>query len=164
MRTPSVGKPARKASSVRPTRAIQRDRRRHPPSAPPAVEITVRLTELVYPAALNTLGEFRCRGLRERVLTLPVMVALVLALIWRQLSGVAELVRLVQQELVFWVPPLRVSAQALESRLRCLLGPAVPPGLRSGAAPAPCRVAALPAARADGHRLGARPLQPGPGL
>ena len=65
MRTPSVGKPARKASSVRHTRAIQRDRRRHPPSAPPAVEITVRLTELVYPAALNTLGEFRCRGLRQ---------------------------------------------------------------------------------------------------
>ena len=48
------------------------------------------------------------------------MVALVLALIWRQLSGVAELARLVQQELVFWVPPLRVSAQALEQRLRCL--------------------------------------------
>jgi hypothetical protein len=105
---------------VRHTRAIQRDRRRHPPSAPPAVEITARLTERVYPAALNTLGEFRCRGLRERVLTLPVRVALVLALIWRQLSGGAELVRLVQQELVFWVPPLRVSAQALEQRLRCL--------------------------------------------
>ncbi len=82
--------------------------------------VTARLTELVYPAALNTLSEFRRRGLRERVLTLPVMVALVLALIWRQLSGVAELARLVQQELVFWVPPLRVSSQALESRLRCL--------------------------------------------
>jgi len=120
MHTPSVGKPARKASSVRHTRAIQRDRSRHPPSAPPAAEVTARLTELVYPAVLNTLGEFRRRGLRERVLTLPVMVALVLALIWRQLSGVAELARLVQQELVFWVPPLRVSAQALEQRLRCL--------------------------------------------
>ena len=89
-------------------------------AAPPAAEVTARLTELVYPAALNTLGEFRRRGLRERVLTLPVMVALVLALIWRQLSGVAELARLVQQELVFWVSPLRVSAQALEQRLRCL--------------------------------------------
>ena len=120
MRTPSAGKPARKASSVRHTRAIQRDRSRHPPGAPPAAEITARLTDLVYPAALNTLGEFRRRGLRERVLTLPVMVALVLAMVWRQLSGVAELTRLVQQELVFWVPPLRVSAQALEQRLRCL--------------------------------------------
>ena len=120
MHTPSAGKPARKASSVRHTRAIQRDRSRHPPSAPPAAEVTARLTELVYPAALNTLGEFRRRGLRERVLTLPVMVALVLAMVWRQLSGVAELARLVQQELVFWVPPLRVSAQALEQRLRCL--------------------------------------------
>jgi len=120
MHAPSAGKPARKASSVRHTRAIQRDRSRRPPSAPPAAEVTARLTELVYPAALNTLGEFRRRGLRERVLTLPVMVALVLALIWRQLSGVAELVRLVQQELVFWVPPRKVSAQALEQRLRCL--------------------------------------------
>lgn len=120
MHTPSAGRPARKASSVRHTRAIQRDRSRHPPNAPPAAEVTTRLTELIYPAALNTLGEFRRRGLRERVLTLPVMVALVLALIWRQLSGVAELARLVQQELVFWVPPLRVSAQALEQRLRCL--------------------------------------------
>src|SRR5512144_460460 len=120
MRTPSAGKPARKASCVRHTRAIQRDRRQHPPSAPPPMEVTARLTELVYPAALNTLSEFRRRGLRERVLTLPVMVALVLALIWRQLSGVAELARLVQQELVFWVPPLQVSAQALEQRLRCL--------------------------------------------
>jgi hypothetical protein len=82
--------------------------------------VTARLTELVYPAALHTLSEFRRRGLRERVLTLPVRVALVLALLWRQLSGVGELVRLVQQELVFWVPPLRVSAQALEQRLRCL--------------------------------------------
>src|SRR5512144_103665 len=120
MRTPSAGKPARKASCVRHTRAIQRDRRQHPPSAPPPMEVTARLTELVYPAALNTLSEFRRRGLRERVLTLPVMVALVLALIWRQLSGVAELARLVQQELVFWVPPRQVSAQAWEPRLRGL--------------------------------------------
>ena len=164
MRTPSAGKPARKASSVRHTRAIQRDRSRHPSSAPPAAEITARLTDLVYPAALNTLGEFRRRGLRERVLTLPVRVALVLALIWRQLSGVAELARLVQQELVFWVPPLRVSAQALEQRLRCLLGPAVSPSLRAGAASPACRVATTSAASADGHRLGASPLQPRLGL
>jgi hypothetical protein len=68
MRTPSARKPARKASSVRHTRAIQRDRRQHPPSAPPPMEVTARLTELVYPAASNTLSEFRRRGLRERVL------------------------------------------------------------------------------------------------
>ena len=132
MRTPSAGKPARKASSVRHTRAIQRDRSRHPPSAPPAAEVTARLTELVYPAALNTLGEFRRRGLRERVLTLPVMVALVLALIWRQLSGVAELVRLVQQELVFWVPPRKATACAPVLSVTVIVKVVVTTGLANG--------------------------------
>lgn len=79
-----------------------------------------RLTELVHPAALHVVGEFRRRGLRERLLTLPVMVAWVLALVWRQIGGVTELARVVQQEVVLWVPPLKVSAQALEQRLRCL--------------------------------------------
>lgn len=64
--------------------------------------------------------EFHRRGLRERVLTLPVMVALVLTMVWQQMEGVTALVRLVQQELILWVPPLRISAQALEQRLRCL--------------------------------------------
>lgn len=64
--------------------------------------------------------EFHRRGLRERVLTLPIMVALVLTMVWRQIEGVTALARLVHQELVLWVPPLRISAQALEQRLRCL--------------------------------------------
>jgi hypothetical protein len=164
MRTPSEGRPSRKASSVRHTRAIQCDRRRHPPSAPPPAEVTARLTELVYPAALATLSEFRRRGLRERVLTLPVMVALVLAMVWRQLSGVAERVRLVQQELVFWVPPLQVSSQALEQRLRCLPAELFRQVVERVLPPPPCRMAATPAARAHGHCLGMGPLQPGAGL
>jgi hypothetical protein len=120
MPTSSTKKSIRQASSVRHTRSIQYDHRLHPPGAPPSDEFTKRLTDLVYPAVLDTLGEFRMRGLRERILTLPVMVALVLAMVWRQLNGVAELTRLVQQELVFWVPPLKVSVQALEQRLRSL--------------------------------------------
>jgi hypothetical protein len=120
MSAPSARKPARKASSVRHTRAIQRDRIQHPPAAPPAEKIAARLTELVYPAALAAVSEFHRRGLRERTLTLPVMVALVLSMGWRQLSGVAELTRLVQQEFVLWVPPLRVTSQALAGRLRTL--------------------------------------------
>jgi hypothetical protein len=109
----------RKKSSVRHTRAIQRDRR-HSIDAPPPAELAARLTELVYPAALHVVSEFRRRGWRERLLTLPVMVARVLAMVWRQIGGVTELVRVVQQEIVFWVLPLKVSAQALEQRLRCL--------------------------------------------
>jgi hypothetical protein len=118
MPTSSPRKPARKASSVRHTRAIQRDRCQHPPAAPPADQVAARLTELVYPTALAAVSECHRRGLRERILTLPVMVALVLSLSWRQLSGVAELARLVQQELVLWVPPRRITAQAIEQRLR----------------------------------------------
>jgi hypothetical protein len=72
-------------------------------------------------AALHVVGAFRRRGLRERLLTLPVMVAWVLALVWRPIGGVTELAHVVQQEVVLWVPPLKASAQALEQRLRCLL-------------------------------------------
>lgn len=111
---------SRKKSSVRHTRAIQRERRQHAPDPAPPEDFAARLTELVYPVALAVVRQFHRRGLRERVLTLPVMVAFVLSLIWRQVGGVAELVRLVRQQVIFWVPPLKVSAQAVEQRLRCL--------------------------------------------
>ena len=60
-------------------------------------------------------------GLRERLLTLPVKGALVLSLIWRQFSGVSELVRRVRTEMLRWVPPLQqLSQQALDQRWRPL--------------------------------------------
>lgn len=110
-----------KASSVRHTRAIQRDRTKRPLSAPPDEQITARLIEVVHPATLQLISYYHQLGLRERLLTLPVMVALVLSLIWRQFNGVSELVRVVQQEALLWVPPLpRLSQQALAQRLRTL--------------------------------------------
>jgi hypothetical protein len=49
------------------------------------------------------------------------MVALVLSLIWRQFSGVSELVRVIRTETLLWVPPLQtLSQQALAQRLRTL--------------------------------------------
>lgn len=116
---PASQKP-RKKSSVCHTRALQRERHQHAPDPVPPGDFAERLTELVYPVALGAVRQFHRRGLRERVLTLPVMVAFVLALVWRQVGGVAELVRLVRQQVVFWVPPVKVSAQAVEQRLRCL--------------------------------------------
>src|SRR5512134_1674107 len=111
----------KKASSVRHTRAIQRDRTKRPLSAPPDEQITARLTEVVHPATLQLVNYYHQLGLRARLLTLPVMVAFVLSLIWRQFNGVSELVRVVQQETLWWVPPLpRVSQQALAQRLRTL--------------------------------------------
>ncbi len=111
----------KKASSVRHTRAVQRDRTKRPLTAPPDEHIAARLTALVHPATLQLVRYYHQLGLRERLLTLPVMVAFVLSLIWRQFNGVSELVRVVQQEALLWVPPLqRVSQQALAQRLRTL--------------------------------------------
>lgn len=117
---PAGAKP-KKRSSVRHTRAIQRDRRLRPTSAPAAEAVVARLREIVHPATLAQVSYFHTLGLRARVLTLPVMMGLVLGLLWRQIGGVAELVRVVQRETVLWVPPLRnLSQQALSQRLRSL--------------------------------------------
>ncbi len=115
-----VQKKKRKTSSVRHTRAIQLDRSKRPAAAPPDEQIVARLTEIVHPATLLQLDYYRQLGLRERVLTLPVMVALVLGLIWRQIGGVSELVRLVQQDDMLWLPRLKVSQQAVSERLASL--------------------------------------------
>jgi hypothetical protein len=86
----SEEKQPRKASSVRHTRAIQRDHTKHPISAPTAEEIQERLTEIVHPATLAQVNYFHSLGLRERTLSLMVMVAFVLGMIWRQISGVVS--------------------------------------------------------------------------
>lgn len=116
----SEEKQPRKASSVRHTRAIQRDRTKHSITAPSDEQIQERLTDIVHPATLAQVDYFRKLGLRERTLGLVVMVAFVLDMIWRQISGVSEMVRLVQTETVFWVSPKRVSQQAFSQRLTSL--------------------------------------------
>jgi hypothetical protein len=111
----------KKGSSVRHTRAIQRDRTRRPLGAPPAEAVVARLTEIVHPATLAQVRYFHGLGLRARLLTLPVMVGLVLGLLWRQLGGINELVRVIHVEAVLWVPPVReLTQQALAQRLRTL--------------------------------------------
>jgi hypothetical protein len=58
--------------------------------------------------------------LRERTLTLPIMMAFVLSLIWRPVGTVQETVRLLQREGLLWTAPLRVSQQARSQRLQAL--------------------------------------------
>lgn len=113
-------KPAKKTSSVRHTRAIQRDRSKRPLAAPPDAEISQRLTEIVHPATLAQAAHYHDLGLRERVLNLPVMVALVLSMIWRQIAGVSDLVRLLRDEGLLWATAQPVSQQAVSARLRTL--------------------------------------------
>src|SRR5215210_429478 len=115
-----MSKQRTKRSTVRHTRAIQRDRRTRPTVAPSAPEVEARLTELIHPATLAQVAAYRELGLRQRVLTLPVMVAFVLSLIWRQLGSVSEAVRVLRQEGLLWADPLPVSQQAVSQRLRCL--------------------------------------------
>jgi hypothetical protein len=76
------------------------------------------LTEVIHPATLNQVAHFHRLGLRQRVLTLPVMVALVLTMIWRQIGSVATLVRMLRDEGFLWSSPVQVSEQALSQRLR----------------------------------------------
>jgi hypothetical protein len=119
MDTPSAppDKP-KKPSSVRHTRAVARDRSKRPPVAPPDAQVSARLTELIHPLTLSQVAHYHDLGLRERVLSLPVMVALVLSMIWRQVGSVCALVRLLHDEGFLWTSPTQVTQQALSQRLR----------------------------------------------
>lgn len=108
----------RKRSTVRHNRAIQLDRSKRPSPAPPDQVMQDRLTELISPATYAQISAFQAMGLRHRVLTLPVMVAFVLSLIWRQIGSVAEAVRALNEAGMLWVDPLEVSQQAISERLR----------------------------------------------
>jgi hypothetical protein len=94
-------------------------RPRHAP-APTDAQLTARLTEIVQPATYATVELYHQLGLRERVLTLPVMVCLLVTLVWRQVPGVQTLQRLLTREHLLWTPPMQVSQQALNTRLRLL--------------------------------------------
>jgi hypothetical protein len=110
----------RKKSTVRHTRAIQRDRTKHPVATPTDEQVKERLTELVHPATLAQVSYFHSLGLRARTLSLVVMVAFVLEMIWRQISGVCEMTRIVQKEAILWASPVKVSQQGLSDRLTSL--------------------------------------------
>jgi hypothetical protein len=90
-------------------------RRRETP-APSDAEIEQRLNALVKPAVFAELEHYRSLGLRNRLLTLPVMVSLVLALLWRRVPGVCALQRLLARERILWTAPQRVSQAALSER------------------------------------------------
>jgi hypothetical protein len=107
----------KKRSSVRHTRAIQRDRSKRPTVAPPDEQMAQHLTDLIHPATLAQVAHFHELGLRARLLTLPVMVALVLSMLWRQIGSVQELARLLQREGFLWTSAVQVSQQALCQRL-----------------------------------------------
>ncbi len=88
--------------------------------AVPIEQIEKRLYELLSPESFKPLrhgvGKKQQR-LRERILTLPVMLAVVLSLVYRRLPSLSELLRVLHLEGLMWVEPTSVSKQALCKRL-----------------------------------------------
>jgi len=109
-----------KPSTVRHTRSNQLARQSKQPPPPPDEVTAARIEEIVHPATLAQLSYYHQLGLRERTLTLPLMVALVLSLVWRQFSSVSEALRVWHQEGLLWAAPIKVSQQAISERLRTL--------------------------------------------
>jgi len=78
--------------------------------------IAEHLTTLLTPTIKSQSRHFRELGLRDRILTLPLMVAAVLTLLWRDVPGVTELGRLLETEGFLWSGRTKVSQQALSQR------------------------------------------------
>jgi hypothetical protein len=84
--------------------------------------IAEHLTALLTPVITSQSSFFRELGLRDRILTLPLMVASVLTLLWRDVPGITELGRLLETEGFLWCGKIKVSQQALSQRfltIRC---------------------------------------------
>lgn len=87
---------------------------------PTSAAIDDHLATLIQPAIFAQEDAYRRLGLRDRILALPAMTAMVLTIIWRQVPSVSEVVRLLEREGVLWTPAIRVSQQAVSLRLRSL--------------------------------------------
>ena len=79
--------------------------------------ISRQLEDLVKPCVYNQLAYYRSLGMRERILGLPLMLAAVLTLVWRQVPSARELNRMLARENLLWAKAICVSQQALSQRL-----------------------------------------------
>ena len=97
------------------------DLRRQMQMPGPAIEaLESSLQILLQPEALQPIRKMHQipeKVRRDRLLTLPVMLAVVLGLIYRKVAGLGEMSRMLWSEGIFWVDPLEVSRQALSKRL-----------------------------------------------
>lgn len=90
-------------------------RRRQMPS-PNNEVIEAQLEELISPAVVNQMSYYRQLGMRSRILNLPLMVAAVLTMLWRQVPSVHELTRMLVREDLLWCEAIKVSQQSLSER------------------------------------------------
>lgn len=78
--------------------------------------IAEQLEALLTPAITTQENYYRQLKMRERILTLPLMVAAILTLLWRDVAGVRELSRILAKEGFLWCDRTKVSQQALSKR------------------------------------------------
>ena len=78
--------------------------------------IASQLSALLTPAITSQVNYYRQLGLRGRILNLPLMVAAVLTLLWREVAGVTELTRMLAREGFLWCRPTTVTQQAMSQR------------------------------------------------
>ena len=86
---------------------------------PPSPEIEARIIKWLTPGTFVNLKSQE-GNLRDRRLTLPVMAAIVMSLVYRKVHYLAEIVRVLEQEGLMGLEPQKVSKQALSKRLRKL--------------------------------------------
>lgn len=90
-------------------------RRRNKPTANNEA-IEERLKMLLTPAVFGQMSYYRELGMRSRILTLALMIAAVLTILWRQVPSVHELCRLLAREDLLWCQAIKVSQQSLSER------------------------------------------------
>ncbi len=78
--------------------------------------IANQLKALPTPVITAQENYYRQLGLRDRILNLPLMVAAVLTLLWRDVPGVTELTRILAREGFLWCNPPQISQQAVSNR------------------------------------------------
>jgi len=79
-------------------------------------EIAAQLKALLTPVITSQEKYYRELGLRDRILNLPLMVAAVLTLLWRDVAGVTELTKMLAREGFLWCRPKMVSQPAVSQR------------------------------------------------
>src|SRR3972149_1572344 len=79
--------------------------------------LQAQFEELLSPVIYAQSAYYRSLKLRDRLLNLPLMIAAILALLWRQIPSVCELTKTLNREGGLWLPPVKVSQPALSKRL-----------------------------------------------
>jgi hypothetical protein len=101
---------------VKSKRSNRDHARQHQYPGPDNDVIAADLETLLTPALSAQQGYYRQLGLRDRILTLPLMLAAVLTLLWRNVPSVQELTRLLARENLLWCKAVKVSQQAVSQR------------------------------------------------